>query len=164
MELKRSGDSKVFEETIYLGNLKIATFTDGSIQYLHSDGLGVEHVMTNAKGVIVGEAVYEPFGAPVMLGSMHSRFPGQFADKESGYSYNYFRDYDPSVGRYLQSDPIGLEGGINLYVYALNSPTNLVDLFGLQPFQQPFSNLGMQRNLVAEFIRKRRYFLGDRGM
>ncbi len=45
--------------------------------------------------------------------------------------YNYFRSYDPSTGRYLESDPIGLIGGLNTYGYALQSPTNLVDPLGL---------------------------------
>ncbi len=43
------------------------------------------------------------------------RFPGQQHDPASAFNYNYFRDYDPSTGRYVQSDPIGLAGGINAH-------------------------------------------------
>ena len=59
------------------------------------------------------------------------RLPGQYYDAESGLEHNYFRDYDPAVGRYSRSDPIGLRGGINTYAYSRSNPLQLVDVLGL---------------------------------
>ncbi|MCM5627534.1 RHS repeat-associated core domain-containing protein, partial [Xanthomonas hortorum] len=61
------------------------------------------------------------------------RFPGQRFDAASGLNQNYFRDYDSATGRYGQSDPIGLHGGIGTYVYSLSSPFRWSDKFGLLP-------------------------------
>jgi RHS repeat-associated protein len=61
------------------------------------------------------------------------RFPGQYYDSETGLHYNYFRYYDPTIGRYVTPDPIGLKGGINLFVYTANNPVNRIDPIGHGP-------------------------------
>jgi RHS repeat-associated protein len=81
----------------------------------------------------------EPFGAnpadanPSGLGAfdLPLRLPGQRYDQETGLHYNYFRDYDPSLGRYGESDPVGLKGGINSYLYVHAAPVALRDPLGL---------------------------------
>ncbi|MGD9730330.1 MAG: RHS repeat-associated core domain-containing protein, partial [Nitrospiraceae bacterium] len=67
------------------------------------------------------------------------RLPGQRYDQETGLHYNYFRDYDPSLGRYGESDPIGLKGGLNTYVYVLGGPLMRSDMFGLDADGSGFS-------------------------
>jgi len=59
------------------------------------------------------------------------RLPGQRHDPETGLHYNFFRDYDPSIGIYKQSDPIGLAGGLNTFAYVDARPTSLMDDLGL---------------------------------
>ena len=61
------------------------------------------------------------------------RFPGQYFDAETGKHYNYFRDYDPSTGRYIQSDPLGIDVGLSTYGYVRGQPLSLTDVFGLAP-------------------------------
>ncbi len=81
------------------------------------------------------EADYKPFGeAKVNPNSEvvnNFRLAGQYYDQQTGLHYNYYRYYDPKTGRYLTPDPIGLEGGINLYAYAKNNPINWLDPWGL---------------------------------
>lgn len=64
--------------------------------------------------------------------SNNLRFPGQYADSAIGLNQNYFRDYVPSLGKYLEVDPIGLKGGVNTYVYAGQNPLMFVDVLGLE--------------------------------
>lgn len=102
--------------------------------YVHADHLGSPRKMTDAGRAVVWDASFEPFGTEdSILGAETNdqRFPGQYFDGETGFHYNYFRDYDPALGRYTKSDPIGLRGGLNTYIYAWGNPITQVDPFGL---------------------------------
>ena len=75
--------------------------------------------------------------------------PGQYYDAETGLHYNYFRDYDPKTGRYIQADPIGLKGGMNQFAYVDGNPLKWIDPFGLyteiviwQPVRWGYSSFG----------------------
>jgi len=105
-----------------------------------SDHLETPTALVDSSLTVVWSAEQAPFGAtlentdPDNDGneiSFNIRFPGQYRDQESGLYYNYFRDYDPEIGRYIQSDPIGLAGGINTYGYAGGNPVNRIDPEGL---------------------------------
>jgi RHS repeat-associated protein len=91
-------------------------------------------VLTDATGAAVWDATYRPFGEATVTGALtfNLRFPGQYEDAETGLHYNYFRDYDPATGRYIQSDPIGLQGGWNTYAYVRGNPLRFVDPSGLE--------------------------------
>lgn len=99
----------------------VVTVAAGGAQlyYVYSDQVNTAREITDAAGVLVWRAdTSEPFGAnvpnenPSGLGAFvyNPRFPGQYFDKETGLHYNYYRDYDPQTGRYIESDPIGLRG------------------------------------------------------
>ncbi|WNB75567.1 RHS repeat-associated core domain-containing protein [Methylomonas koyamae] len=104
------------------------------IYYFHNHPLGVPLKASNAAGQTVWAAQLQPFGlmqTTTATISQNLRFPGQYFDAESGLHYNMARYYSPELGRYLQSDPIGLAGGINTYTYVRNSPLNRIDPLGL---------------------------------
>lgn len=101
------------------------------IHYVHTDHLGSPQKMTDANQTIVWDAVFTPFGQMHSItgtATNNQRFPGQYFDQETGYHYNYFRDYDPTTGRYVQSDPIGLEYSLNTYSFVDANPIRWIDL------------------------------------
>ncbi|MFH2043999.1 MAG: RHS repeat-associated core domain-containing protein [Pseudomonadota bacterium] len=108
---------------------------DEKIYYYINDHLGTPQRIIDETGAVVWNADYQPFGeADVNPNSTvvnNFRLPGQYWDRETGLHYNFHRYYNPEVGRYLRADPIGLDGGINLYNYVLNDPTNFIDPYGL---------------------------------
>lgn len=131
-------------ETVYLGDTPVLILMPGTtaptIHTIDTDHLNTPRVIKNNAGTIVWRwDQSEPFGItqpnsnPSGLGTFtyNLRFPGQYYDQETGLHYNMARYYHPGLGRYLQSDPIGLAGGINTYTYVYNNPLRYVDPLGL---------------------------------
>ena len=105
--------------------------------YYQLDHLGTPIAAHNAKGEAVWTAEYEAWGrirqetvSDGLKANIPFRFQGQYYDEESGLHYNRFRYYDPEIGRFVSQDPIGLDGGLNIYVYVKN-PVQWVDPSGL---------------------------------
>ena len=113
---------------------KIATLTPTKTYRVYADHLDTSRrVATNDnEATIVWKWEGKPFGESEATGtlSFNLRFPGQYFDSETKTHYNINRDYNPVTGRYIQSDPIGFDGGLNSYAYVGGKPINLVDLLG----------------------------------
>jgi RHS repeat-associated protein len=132
------------QQVIWLDDLPVALLADGKVYDIRPDHLGTPRAVIDRS---MKQAVWtwpvsgEPFGndAPNedpdgdgVAFNFDMRFPGQRYDAATGINYNYFRDYDSQTGRYVQSDPIGLESGMSIYSYALGSPINGFDSDGLK--------------------------------
>ncbi len=127
-------NGQTLAEYVYLGDKLLTMIKPGELAYyFHNDHLGTPQVLTDGTGNIAWKAAYTPFGEAVTsISTVENpfRFLGQHYDAKTGLHYNYFRYYNPPIGRYLTPDPIGLEGGINLFAYVHN-PINTVDAWGL---------------------------------
>jgi len=132
-----TGLATSWREYVWLDDLPLAQASTAGLAYIHADQLNTPQKMTDSAQSTVWQASYEPFGGATVTSSggysNPLRFPGQYFDAETGLHQNWHRDYDPAIGRYLQSDPIGLEGGINTYAYALGNPITNFDPDGLSP-------------------------------
>jgi RHS repeat-associated protein len=138
---------QAIREYVWFENMPVAMFTPDPaaaanpplIYFIHPDHLNTPRVVIDKANKIRWRWLAEPFGTtapetnPSALGifTQPLRFPGQYADAESTLFYNWNRYYDPSTGRYIESDPIGLAGGLNTFVYVGGNPVSKVDSFGL---------------------------------
>jgi RHS repeat-associated protein len=124
--------------------------------YLHSDHLNTPRLATNQAQALLWSWDSDAFG----LGTPNTdvdgdgvsldiplRFPGQVFEAYSNLNYNYFRDYDPNTGRYVQSDPIGLDGGLNTYGYVGANPIIYIDEFGLSKTNGKHANKSSPMNV-----------------
>jgi len=131
-----------------------STITSDTFVYLHADQLNTPRLATDSGGDVVwrwdsdafgvGDADLDPDSDTNEV-NVRLRFPGQYFDEETGLHYNYFRDYDPVIGRYVESDPIGLGDGVNTFAYVYGNPVIFVDETG------EFGPLGFAIGVVFDF-------------
>jgi RHS repeat-associated protein len=122
-----------FNDFIYLYYQPIAKGTGTETHFVHTDHLATPRAMTDLSQTIVWNLDARPFGDEQTVEgdeALNIRFPGQYYDEETGLSYNDSRDYDSELGRYVESDPIGLAGGVNPYIYARGNPVVAFDRTG----------------------------------
>jgi RHS repeat-associated protein len=131
------------KEYIYLGDTPIAVVQADNILTVQTDHLDTPRQLTDNTKKVVWNWAYSAFGEnqPTNINNtvFNLRYPGQYYDAESKLHYNINRYYDPATGRYTQSDPIGLAGGINTYTYVGGNTVEYTDKNGLQ-IQSP--NIG----------------------
>jgi len=136
-----NSDGSVKNEYIYLNGTPLAVISRHSVldtesnkvYYIHTDHLGTPRRLADENGAIVWSWESKAFGDDEAVGNMafNLRFAGQYFDNETSMHYNINRDYNPKTGRYIESDPIGFDGGVNSYGYVAGNPLGAVDELGL---------------------------------
>jgi len=127
------GSGTLLREYLWLDGRPLAVVEDGNTYWLHWDHIQRPVLATDATGAVVWSARYLPFGgidevtADTGVLTQNLRFPGQWFQAETGLHQNWMRDYDPTTGRYLQADPLGLVDGPSVYGYAKQSPGRWID-------------------------------------
>jgi len=137
---------------IYNGSEPVALVRNNQIYYLHNDHLGRPQLATNTTQQVVWKAANTAFDRTVTqdsIGGLNLGFPGQYLDAESGIWHNGYREYWAETGRYLQSDPIGLAGGINTYGYTSGNPVNMIDPLGLDDVNLILYGAGVTKQMPA---------------
>ena len=123
----------LLREYVWLGWEPVAVIEGGVIHFIRTDHIGRPVLATDSTGTVVWTASYDPFGTVhASTGTPTTiRFLGQwFFQAESGLHQNWMRDYDPTTGRYIQADPLGLVDGPSVYGYAAQNPGRWTDPTG----------------------------------
>jgi RHS repeat-associated protein len=151
-------------EYIWLDDMPVAMIDDAAgtpqVYFIHADHLDRPVMMTDASKTVSYDAVFRPFGElqslPVNAATINLRFPGQYQLTETGLAHNWHRQYDASIGRYIQPDPLGFVDGPSVYAYARSSPQMEIDPEGTQlviprpgpgvpfPYPKPFDEWNKQ--------------------
>ena len=141
--LTQHSNARIEWDWIWLDGIPVAQFQDSymadgtpigtQLTWLHADSLGTPRTGTNHLGTVTWKYLSDAFGKAQILGgttTVRLRMPGQVDYGVGGIYYNGLRDYDPDTGRYLESDPVGLEGGLNPFAYADLNPLRWIDPTG----------------------------------
>ncbi len=133
---------------VWLNGRLIGRIANGQAYAIHADQVGRPEVMTDASQIVVWRAQNFAFTQNVVVANvmLNLGFPGQYYDAETEAWNNGYRDYKSGLGRYLESDPIGLLGGVSTYAYVGNNPISNVDPLGLRPLTE------CEKNTLSPYI------------
>lgn len=132
--LVAESDNGTWVDYVRLNGLLIGRVSGGQVAAIQTDQIGRPDTVTDASRNVTWHARNFPFTSTVTLANitLNLGFPGQYFDAETWLWNNGYRDYNAGFGRYIESDPIGLGGGVNTYVYVQNNPLSKLDLLGLE--------------------------------
>lgn len=169
-------------EYVWLGSTPVAVLVPTpaglpDVYFIHTDHLDAPQAVLDENQRVRWLWLTEPFGTtapqtnPEGLGvfELNLRFPGQYADAETGLFFNGFRDYAPSLGRYIESDPVGLAAGVNTYSYVQSAPTNQADPLGLMgvasgAYRSSSSPRAIKPNTLAWYYGAEAHFIVGAGV
>lgn len=131
--LSESKDSRLAAEYVHERFVPLAKVSNNRIETYHTDYLGTPKEITDERGEIVWQGIYDEYGRVETVKNQteqNIRFQGQYEDRETGLYYNRYRYYDADACRYISPDPLSLIGSFNFYKYCIN-PLGWIDPFGL---------------------------------